>query len=230
MNWHTIVAVLRKELRETLRDHRTIAWLILAPACIFPAIAVGSAHVAFFGRRATITPYRVIASGDAAVALTSLTRTNLPTSPRTNVRVVILPDQANAVERVRRGDVDAAVYIRPSPEHGAPVAQVLYDQTRDRSTAAARVVRNALTVWRDTLISRRLVQARDFAPLPLEIARDSSIVTSTRRQLIFLGPLIPFYSDSSRPACYLLSGRRYDCRRAGAWHTRTATCCRGRPA
>ena len=49
--WRGARIVFRKELRETLRDTRTLLIMIVVPVLLYPAILIASDQVALFGRR-----------------------------------------------------------------------------------------------------------------------------------------------------------------------------------
>jgi sodium transport system permease protein len=126
-----------KELRETLRDRRTLAVMILFPLVVYPLVSLVTAQVmAARATREEAAPARVAVTGP--VALADLVRDRLkrrpdlrlaPPAPRTDV----------SADRV-----DAIVELEPDAAGGAPVARVVYDETRGTSRAARERVEQAL--------------------------------------------------------------------------------------
>jgi sodium transport system permease protein len=51
MKWHIVATVFAKELKETLRDRRTMAIMILVPVFLYPALFVIAEQLALFGQR-----------------------------------------------------------------------------------------------------------------------------------------------------------------------------------
>lgn len=51
MRWATVRTVLAKELRETLRDRRTLFMMLVIPTLLYPAMMVLAEQLALFGQR-----------------------------------------------------------------------------------------------------------------------------------------------------------------------------------
>ena len=69
MNWRIARTVLAKELRETLRDRRTLFMMIVIPTLLYPALMVVLEQLTLFGqRRLSERPAAVaVAAGDAGL-------------------------------------------------------------------------------------------------------------------------------------------------------------------
>jgi sodium transport system permease protein len=178
--------VFRKELRETLRDRRTLIVMVVVPVFLYPALLVILFQLALFGQRQLEqdpTQVAVVGGGPAARAALAAD---------TSLRVV--PLDAVPLEAVRSGAVDAVVQL-PSAESGAlattPV-RVLFDASRDRSLRARDAVRARLDAWGDSLLVDRL-RARGLPATfaaPLAVA-DSSVASAERMGGYALGRFLP---------------------------------------
>ncbi|HYW08911.1 MAG TPA: ABC transporter permease subunit/CPBP intramembrane protease [Longimicrobium sp.] len=184
MNFRTVRVVLRKELRETLRDRRTLFLMLVIPTLLYPTLFVVLEQLALFGQRSLRqqAPVVAVAGGDDVRAFLV---------GDTLLRVVAATG-ANAGS-VRDGKTDAAVIA--GPEVGAESTRevrVLFDESSDRSRRAHDLVRARLAAWDDTLLSRRLAARglpAGFAA-PLEV-RDSSVATAQEAGGYALGRFLP---------------------------------------
>lgn len=132
--------VYARELRETLRDRRTLAVMVLFPLVVYPLMALIAAQIA--QTRATglhATPSRV-AVAEPSTARAQQVREVLKSLPR--VKLVEGDADANALTA---GRVDAVVQGRPgSTTLGHELVSVLHDSTRDESRLASDRVEQAL--------------------------------------------------------------------------------------
>jgi sodium transport system permease protein len=183
MNWRTVGTVLAKELKETVRDRRTILIMIVIPAFLYPGIFILMEQMALFGqRRLEGDPVRVAVVGSAANAL-------LRGDPA--MRVVEVDDP---MPRLRDGTLDAVVDVRPRAGEALDSrdAQILFDGSRDRSQLARGMVDRRLREQADSLLARRLEAEglpRSFAE-PLAV-RDSSVATAEQLGGYALGRFLP---------------------------------------
>src|SRR5580765_6280489 len=121
-----VLLVAGKELRETLRDRRTLAVMVLFPLVVYPLVSLATVQVlATRIGRAEETPARVAIAGPPALA--EKLRTRLAARSHEGGReIAIVPGPATAAE-VRAGRADAAIVIA-APAGGAagrPSAHVL---------------------------------------------------------------------------------------------------------
>ncbi|MEQ8330168.1 MAG: ABC transporter permease subunit/CPBP intramembrane protease [Longimicrobiales bacterium] len=161
--------VLMKELRETLRDKRTLLVMIVVPVLLYPVILIVSEQLLLFGmRRIEAEAATVGVVGDAPPELEEIL------AAREGLRVV--PTPADPVAALRGDSVGVvAVLGPPSAADGTRSVQVLYDGASDRSGRARRELSAALDDWRDTLLSRRL----DARGLPPDFARPVAVSDSS---------------------------------------------------
>lgn len=190
--------VARKELRETLRDWRTLLMMVGVPVLLYPALLALGNQLTILGiRRVTSETVRlaVAGPGDSDELRELLGRNEL-------VQLRELGEfgsgdadesiQAGAVA-VRNRELEAVAVVTDSPEPlGTAAVTLLYDETRDRSRHGRDVLRRAVLAWNDTLLARRL---EDLA-LPGEFAKpitvaDSSLASSDERGGYLLGRILP---------------------------------------
>ncbi len=189
--------VYRKELRETLRDRRTLAVMILLPLVLYPVMSVLAAEwfisheMSRQARQSKVTvagegahllepalikataPARTGAAGDGeaaeAPALMQVTRVD-------NLTI----DRKQGGRVLAELGTDAIVFVgAPAPgvaesERSLPV-EIVYDPTSDASSLAEERISDALEHWADAEVARRLEDEK-LAPgfvRPIELARAS---------------------------------------------------------
>lgn len=186
MRWGVVRTVLAKELRETLRDRRTLFMMIVIPTLLYPAIMVVLEQLTLFGqRRLAERPAAVaVQAGDAGLAAFL----------RRDTALRILPPESATVRAVRAHHAEAAVVPTRAraDSAGTQRLRVLYDPSDDRSLRAHGLVRDRLDAWRDTLLARRLADAGlppGFAT-PVSVA-DSSVATAEEKGAYALGRFLP---------------------------------------
>ncbi|HEX2188236.1 MAG TPA: ABC transporter permease subunit/CPBP intramembrane protease [Longimicrobiaceae bacterium] len=183
MNWRVVRSVLGKELRETLRDRRTLMMMVVFPIFLYPVLFVLMQQLALFGQKSLESePVRVVVSGSPEAAAFLARDTAL--------RVVAA--SVPAERAVGAGEAEAAVVLAPAPEGGTGAALVLYDGSSDRSQYARDLVGDRLDAWSDTVLARRLAARglpASFAR-PLAVA-DSSVATARQVGGYTLGRILP---------------------------------------
>src|SRR5262245_39606869 len=118
-----------KELRETVRDRRTLAVMILFPLVIYPLLAlVGSQVVAQRERGQRERPSVVAVAGQGALA--DEVRGRLDKEGDKFKR-----QASGTTADVDSGKLDALVTVR-EPAGGKPTAEIAFDATRDESRRA----------------------------------------------------------------------------------------------
>jgi len=119
-----------KELRETLRDRRTLAVMVLLPLVVYPMMALLTTQVvATRELKREARPVEVAVSGQGPVA--DDLRRRIGEQPK----VFRLNEQGQAAD-VHRGRLDALVVVHASEPHRRSV-DVVYDAARDESRRAA---------------------------------------------------------------------------------------------
>jgi sodium transport system permease protein len=187
MNWRVIGTVLLKELRETLRDRRTLFIMIVIPVLLYPAMLILMEQITLFGQRSLeATTPRVAVVGEANGAREFL--------ERGGALVLVYYDTVphGALET---GRVDAIVVFPAQAAWQARETnrvQLFYDGTQDRSSYARGMVERRLHEWGDSLLVQRLTEQglpREYAvPVALE---ESSIAGARQMGGYLLGRFLP---------------------------------------
>jgi sodium transport system permease protein len=184
VNVRNVRLVFAKELRETLRDRRTLLIMLVVPVFLYPALLVVIEQLAIFGQRhLEEAPVTVVVQGASPEALTILRA-----DPSIRLEVVE-PADAGAVAR---GERDALLDFGSGPADGSRSVIVVYDASRDRSRRARDLALDRLNEWGDSLLTRRLVEHGLPASFvqPVLIA-DSSVATAERMGGYTLGRFLP---------------------------------------
>jgi sodium transport system permease protein len=186
VNWRIVRTVLAKELRETLRDRRTLFMMIVIPTLLYPGLLVGIEQLTLFGQRRLGEKPAAVAVAGADAGLTAFLRRD-----RT---LRLLPADSATTAAVRRKAAEAAVVLGPAPADtaGTRSVRVLFDASDDRSQRAHELVGKKLAEWNDSLLARRLA-GRGLPPAfarPIAVA-DSSVATAKETGAYALGRFLP---------------------------------------
>ena len=159
-----VMLVARKELRETLRDRRTLAIMILFPLVVYPVVSLATAQVmATRVNRADTEVARVAVTGPAALA--DGLRGRLERRHEALGDIAVSPSPATA-DDVMAGHLDALVEVVPAAGAATvPTARILFDETRDRSRTARERVADALAGSKDPACAAAYtISAQGIAP------------------------------------------------------------------
>jgi sodium transport system permease protein len=193
MTAREILLVARKELRETLRDRRTLAVMVLFPLVVYPLVSLVTAQV--MANRATreeARVSRVAVNGPPALAETVRTRLADqrelqvgPPAPRADI----------GTERV-----DAIVEVKAGEKGKPATARILYDETRGSSRAAQERVAQALGGLADC--------APSFAVLSEGVAPRSSLGGYVLSRILPLIVVVMVMLGAFHPAIDITAGER----------------------
>ncbi|MGD8281103.1 MAG: hypothetical protein PVF69_08100, partial [Gemmatimonadota bacterium] len=141
--------VFRKELRETLRDRRTLFVMIAVPVLLYPAVLIGTEQLYLLGTRNLESETSSVAVvGDAPESL-------LEVLGRTE-SLTLTSVEGDPVEAVRLQTVNAVVVMgRDAGTEGTREITLLYNAASDRSQRAHAELRRSLDAWGDTVLVRR---------------------------------------------------------------------------
>ena len=185
IRWKTVRTVLGKELRETVRDRRTMLMMLVLPTLLYPAMLVLVQQLAIFGQRQLgAAPARVAVAGADARLVRFLDADSA---------IRVFGAESASVAAVREGRVEAAVLVGgAAAADGTREARILFDASEDRSQRARQLAADRLEAWGDTLLAGRLRSAglpASFAA-PLAVA-DSSVATAEEAGGYALGRFLP---------------------------------------
>jgi sodium transport system permease protein len=159
MRLRHVGATFSKELREALRDRRTLAIMILLPLVVYPLLSMLTAQVVTHRekqreeRPATVAVVGASSESAARTALVAHLKTN-------QTALVVLP--AGTISDVERGRLDVLVELSASqPE----AVTLVYDASREESRAAEERVSEALAKsLPDGCVPRFSSHSRNVAP------------------------------------------------------------------
>lgn len=186
MRWPTVRTVLAKELRETVRDRRTLFMMLVLPTLLYPAILVLVQQLAIFGQKQlSAAPAKVAVAGadpalvrflDADSAIRVFGSANATTAAvregKVEAAVVLAPaNSADGSASSASGSIATTPGSAPAeadtfalshprtlalPDAGTREARILFDGSDDRSQRAQGLAKARLEAWNDTLLARRL--------------------------------------------------------------------------
>jgi sodium transport system permease protein len=134
MNLRDVRLVAAKELRETLRDRRTLTVMVLFPLVVYPLVSLLMAQVmASHVARSEAQRSRVAVLGPAASA--AAVRERLAADPKSFLVVPVGADVKTGTAAMEVGTLDAVAEVKSAPA-GATHVRVVYDEARDESRQA----------------------------------------------------------------------------------------------
>ena len=160
MKLREVRAVAGTELRETLRDRRTIAVMVLFPLVVYPLLSIVTMEVmADRATRVEAETARVEVVGPPA--LVADVRARLTAGGKGLKLVDATGDAAADVIATR---TDAAAVVAPGPAGGPPAVRVLFDETRGASREAHDRIAEALAASRPACAPAFAVTSEGIAP------------------------------------------------------------------
>jgi sodium transport system permease protein len=211
MNFRDVVVVLRKELRETLRDRRTLAVMVLFPLVVYPLISLVLAQVIASKQtaddaRASRVAVVMVGEGHARAVLADADSPVLA-SVRANLGAkdnhIELTGAATMAD-VAAGRVDALVEIMgPPPREMAPQrVRVLYDETHEPSDRAHSRIAAAL----GTVLPRGCTLT--YAIVPANIAEKNKVGGYVLSKILPLIVIVMTMLGAFYPAIDITAGER----------------------
>jgi sodium transport system permease protein len=181
--WRVVCA---KELRETLRDRRTLLMMVVVPVLLYPVLLIVMEQLFLFGiRNLEAEAARVAVVGEAPAEFLAILEAD------SAVQVVALDSDPEAA--VRNAEVSAVAILNAGPAaEGTREVTLLFNGASDRSMRGQGELRSAVAEWRDSLLAQRL-EAR---ALPRSFVRplavnDSSIALPEEVGGYALGRFLP---------------------------------------
>ncbi len=170
MNLSNIAVVYRKELREALRDRRTLISSLLVPLILFPLLTagLGAAISALVGKAKEEVPRVMILGGDDSPQVLAELR------GAANIKIV--PTEANWKDQIINKDIRAAIEIPPgfqqNVSHQQPATLLIHNYEGDmKSSIATDNAQKSLRQYRDRIVHDNLAAQHvpDSALKPFEI-------------------------------------------------------------
>ncbi|MCA9218121.1 MAG: CPBP family intramembrane metalloprotease [Planctomycetales bacterium] len=217
MNWDNVKLILQREMRDQLRDKRTLFMIVVLPIFLYPLMGMAFMQVAQFMQE---HPTKVWVVGAKSLPESPVLLTedgfNSELSPgKASLLKVTLADEASSIndhakvadearQSLADGDYDAVVFFPPdfttrlneyrnSGESEPPRPEVFFNSAKDRSRIAYDRLSVMLDKWRTQVIEQTLAE-RDVpkaAAQPFEISNRDVAEESGRRAAIW-SKLLPF--------------------------------------
>jgi sodium transport system permease protein len=190
MSLRNIGTVYRKEMREAMRDRRTLISTIVVPILLFPVLTVGMGYaaVSLIGE-ATRQPAKIMILGgqDSPAVVEGLKKTK---------NLIVVTPSADYVSQISSKKIRAAVEIPAGLESGGtdnpPVKIYIYAGDLKSASAASRIER-FFTDYRDSIARDRLAAEKLPAALlkPFEIKQEN-VVSAEKVAGETVGGIIPY--------------------------------------
>ena len=174
MNFAAISVVYRKELREWLRDRRTLISTVLVPLLAFPILMVGMIYLAtvMVGKAEQEVPKVMIIGGENSPALVE--------QLKKLDKLAIVPYADNYKDQISNKEIRAAVEIPKGfqtalAEGTAQTINVYYYKGEIKSSFGADHLQDAIKDYREAVVKDRLA-AKNLSPsvlTPFEIKQEN---------------------------------------------------------
>ncbi len=214
MNLRNVGIVYRKELREALRDRRTLISSLLVPLIIFPLLTagLGAAVSALIGKAKEEIPSVMILGGDdSSEVLAELRASN---------KIKIVPTEQNWKDQVINKQVRAVIEIPPGFQEDVaqqkPATLLIHNYSGDlKSGIATGNIQECLEKYRDRIVHDTLSARNipDIALKPFEI-KENNVAPAEKVGAAAFGGLIGYMvillclTGSMYPAMDLTAGEK----------------------
>ncbi len=219
MQMRNVSTIFRKELKDILRDRRTLIFMLFVPVFAMPLLMN-------FAMKMTLGQVRKIAAEKAVVAVQRLDQ--LPAdlqSLLTGAGGLDLKREADfggkdLIDELKQGTLRAVLIVpegfAQAIEGESPAKLELYfDDGEERSTSAADKVAEILSSYRERVVEERLVRRNIAAELlrPFETTRNN-VATAQKQAGKFMGGMIPYiiilmsFLGAMYPASDLAAGEK----------------------
>jgi sodium transport system permease protein len=156
MSLHNILTVYRKELRDSLRDRRTLISMIVIPMLMIPGIMIAVAGITMkmVNKAREEIPTVMVLGGDDSPAL----RAALAKNPKLRLALFAADWKRQISDKQLRAAVEIPAGFEAALDRGAPAEIEIYNYEGElRSDLAAGELRNFLNGYREKTVTDRLV-------------------------------------------------------------------------
>ena len=192
MNGHNILTVYGKELRDSLRDRRTLLSMIIIPTLMIPgimAVAIGVSTRAINKAREEVPPVMVLGGDDSPVL-----RAALAAHPKLHLVRTAANWKQQISDKQLRAVIDIPAGFDAALERGTPAEVKIYHYKGElRSGFAVGELRDFLNGYREKTVTARLVGRGLPAALvkPFEV-RTENVAPPEKVGGNMIGGLIPY--------------------------------------
>jgi len=190
MNAGRIKAIAAKELKDALRDRRTILAMIVIPILILPVLMFLPAFLA--SPQQNPVKVAVIQADSTSDDFVSRLASN-------EIHIVRIGREENLTKLTQSGEYELGISLPPNfshvmegPDQTAKIT-IFVDQSSTRGTIALSLIQEAITDYTDKIVSDRLTRAGLPPKVLTPIETDIQSVTVTSPGAIFLAILLPMF-------------------------------------
>ncbi|MEW6302333.1 MAG: ABC transporter permease [Verrucomicrobiota bacterium] len=216
MNFRRIAIIYRKELRDALRDKRTIVSTIVVPILLFPLLTIG------FGTLAAKSMVKMQRETSSVMLLGETNSPSLAEAIRKVENIEIVPPAADYVALINDKKLRAVVEIPQNFERdlfaqstNRPAVKIYYYTGEVRSQMAIRNVQKVIREFSDGLVEKRLsasgLSRDDLKPFD---TREENVAAPTKVGGNLIGGIIPYmiillcFVGALHPATDLTAGEK----------------------
>ncbi len=214
MNWSNIVTIYLKELRDSLRDRRTLMSMIIIPTLVMPLLTFGVGKVAttVISKAREETPSIVILGGEDSPGVVR--------QLRESKKLRVVADATDYKQRITDKKLRAAVQIPAGFEAGlkagaAPAVTIYHYEGEIKSQFGVGEVERFLRELRDRTVAERLAEKSLPATLakPFDFKREN-VAPPEKVGGNLIGGLVPYliiilcFSGAMYPAMDLTAGEK----------------------
>ncbi|MBM3327659.1 MAG: ABC transporter permease [Calditrichaeota bacterium] len=216
------IIIFLKELKDILRDRRTVISMTVIPILMMPVLIIGMALITTSAVKSVMEkPSRVIWLGTEAAEIKTAV------SQAQNLQLLEgIPDSASAVKLIREKEADAAVIAPDGFDNrlnnlltgdggDAPALTLLEDKSRERSSFAAKKIVTAIDDSRSEIVSATLkergIKPQLFKPFVID---RQNIKTEEEMGRFMASTMLPYFiilmlfTGAISPAADLTAGEK----------------------
>ena len=214
MNWNSILIIFRKELRDQLRDRRTLISTIVIPTLIMPLMIFG------FGFVMSKVMKKAVDEGTTVMVVRSAEAPELMKALKADPKFRVVPEADDFKQRISNKKLRVAVdlpagFERTVREGGAATVGVLHYEGEIKSGLGVRDIEAFLQKYRTALVVDRLSARGLPAELikPFELKRQN-VAPPEKVGGATIGGFIPYiiiilcFSGAMYPAMDLTAGEK----------------------
>ena len=214
MNWHNLLTVYRKELRDSLRDRRTLISMIVVPTLMIPGIMLTVLVVStkVVNKAREEIPTVMVLGGDDSPML----RAALAANPKLHLVRTTTDWKQRISDKQLRAAVEIPAGFDAALDRGTPVEVKIYNYEGElRSGFAAGELRNFFNNYREKTVTARLVGRGLPAALvkPFEV-KTQNVAPPEKVGGNLVGGMIPYlfillcFTGAMYPAMDLTAGEK----------------------
>lgn len=219
MRLEKIFIIFRKELKDTLRDRRTMIFMLLVPIVAIPALMLFMSNI-MISTVSKIQEEKAHVVVEGMQYLPADLRDSLLSAGRLKIDSTTSFVEKNLLDSLRSGQFDALVVIPENFDRAIEIEspteiEIYYDRAEMKSDFALDKIRDILTPYKQNLVESRLA-SRDLPPeilTPFEVSRQN-VASAKKVAGKEMGGMLPYliiimcFLGAMYPAIDLAAGEK----------------------